>query len=317
MELSVLILAALVGIPPETTEPCLVFSKTELPAIREQVVEGQGAVVWQEILARANDYCTPGSRRYADPEKLDEPVAGARIQVLAHHFGRRLTEWVQTLGFAYHITGDHRYAEHGVEILVSAAEKLPATDERIAKSFAGARGDLIRGFAMGLDWLGEAMTEGQRRHVEETAAEYIRVILKEGNREETWWVPSHNFMGVSFGAAGCLAIKLRDHFPDEAPRWIDTCAERITTWLDEGFDEQGAYFEGTGYAHYGLTNAVLFAHALRRNGGPDLFDHPHLRQVPHFFAMSLLPGDASSTHATTPTTQDFGDPFMLRFGNGP
>ena len=55
MALSALILVTLVGIPPATTEPCLVFSKTELPAIRERVVEGQDAVVWQEILARAND----------------------------------------------------------------------------------------------------------------------------------------------------------------------------------------------------------------------------------------------------------------------
>jgi len=312
MELIALMVGTFACSLPATAEPCLVFSKSELPAIRERVVEGQDAAVWQEILARANDYCTPGSRRYADPNELDRPVEGARIQVLAHHFGRRLTEWVQMLGFAYQVSGESRYAEHGVDILVSAATKLPATDERVAKSFAGARGDLMRGFAMGLDWLGEAMTEEQRRHVEETAAEYIRVILKEGTREKTWWVPSHNFMGVSFGAAGCLAIKLRDRLPDEAPQWTDTCAERITTWLDEGFDDQGAYFEGTSYAHYGLSNAVLFAHALERDGGPDLFGHPHLRQVPHFFAMSLLPGDRAFDARNDANYAGFGDPFMLR-----
>jgi hypothetical protein len=296
-------------------EPCLVFSRMELPAIRQRVAAGQSALVWQELKARADDYCTPGSTRYADPEKVDEPVEGMRIQVLAHAFGRKLTEWAQTLGFAYQLTGDSRYADHGVEVLLAAARKLPAADERVAKSFAGARGDLMRGFAVGLDWLGEAMTEEQRRPVEEVAAEYVRVIVAEGTNEQTWWVPHHNFMGVAFGAAGCLSLKLRDRFPAEAPKWIDACAERIRTWLDKGFDDQGAYFEGTGYAAYGLTNAVLFAHALKRDGGPDLFDHPHLRQVPHFFAMSLLPGDRVFEARNDANYAGLGDPFMLRLAS--
>ena len=70
MALITLMVGTLACGPPATAEPCLVFSKTELPAIRDRVVEGQGIVVWQDVLARANDYCTPGSRRYADPDKL-------------------------------------------------------------------------------------------------------------------------------------------------------------------------------------------------------------------------------------------------------
>ena len=272
-------------------EPELVFSMSDVPALRERVKTGGHDVIWAEILARANDYCTPGSRRYGDPDGIDAPVEGARIQVLAHHFGRRLSEWVQALGFAHLITGEERFAVHGARILTAAANRLPASDPRIAKSFAGARGDIMRGFAMGLDWLGGALGPGERRLVEEIGGEYIRVILKEAGHEKTWWVPSHNFMGVSLGAAGCLSLKLRDRFPDESEAWIKACAGHVTRWLDEGFDDQGAYFEGTGYAHYGLTNAVLLAHALQRAGDPDLFEHAHLRRVPRFFAMSLLPGD--------------------------
>lgn len=318
--LTVATVGLLGGVGAVTAEPELVFSASDVPTLRERVKSGEHPVIWAEVLARANDYCTPGSRRYADPAQIDAPVEGARIQVLAHHFGRRLSEWGQALGFAYLITGEERFGVHGAKILATAAERLPASDPRVAKSFAGARGDIMRGFAVGLDWLGGTLSNEQRQQVEDTGAEYIRVILKEAKHEKTWWVPSHNFMGVSLGAAGCLSLKLRERFPDEAAAWTRDCAGLVTRWLDEGFDEQGAYFEGTGYAHYGLTNAVLFAHALGRTGGPDLFDHARLRRVPHFFAMSLLPGSREFDARNDANYAGLGDPFMSRlaeaYGDG-
>ena len=312
MQLVALIVGTLTCAAPTAPEPCLLFAKTEIPAIRQRLAAEPNTALWQDLLTKANGYCTPGSSRFADPEQIDAPAEGVRIQVLAHRFGRNLTEYMETLGFAYQLTGEKRYAVHGAKILVTAARKLPASDERVAKSFAGARGDLMRGFAIGLDWLGETMPDSQRRIVEETAAEYLRVIVKEGTQEKTWWVPHHNYMGVCFGSAGCLAMKLQDRFPREAPRWIAISSERINTWFGAGFDAEGAYYEGTSYANYGLSNAVLFAHALKRNGGPDLFHHPHLRRVPHFFAMSLLPGERVFDARNDAHYSGFGDPFMLR-----
>ena len=296
-------------------EPCLLFGPADLPALRERLQQPDVRPRWDELRAHADELCTPGARRYVDPDHLDDPREGVRIQVLAHTFGRTLTESCQTLGFAFQVTGDQRYATHGAALLDAAARRLPATDERIAKSFAGARGDVMRGFAMGLDWLAEALPDEPRRRLEETAAEYIRVILKERHAAGTWWVPYHNFMGVALGAAGCLAIRLEERYPAEAPGWIADGAAGIRLWLDQGFDEQGAYVEGTGYAHYGLTNAILFAHALKRHDGPDLFDHPRLRQVPRFFAQSLLPGEGVFEARNDANYAGLSDPFMLRLAS--
>lgn len=294
------------------TGPCLVFGRAELPALRERLLGEAARPQWEELRAHAEGLCTPGSPRYVDPERIDAPREGVRIEVLAHSFGRSLTEVCEVLGLAYQITGEDRYAAHGRAVLMAAAQRLPASDERVARSFAGARGDLMRGFAMGLDWLGEALTDDQIRTVQQTSAEYIRVILKERHAPRTWWVPYHNFMGVSLGAAGCLAIRLRDACPAEAPAWIDLCAAGVGLWLDQGFDEQGAYVEGTGYAHYGLSNAILFAHALQRHGGADLFASPRLRQVPQFFAQSLLPGEGVFDARNDANYAGLSDPFMLR-----
>ena len=38
---------------------------------------------------------------YADPERINErPAHEMRVQVIGHHFGRRLTTWMETIGFA-------------------------------------------------------------------------------------------------------------------------------------------------------------------------------------------------------------------------
>lgn len=293
-------------------EPCLVFGPAELPALRERLLGEAARPQWEELRTHAESLLTPGSPRYVDPEHLDAPREGVRIEVLAHSFGRSLTEVCEVLGLTYQITGEDRYAAHGRAVLLAAARRLPASDERIARSFAGARGDLMRGFAIGLDWLGETLTEDECRAVQQTSAEYIRVILKERLAPRTWWVPYHNFMGVALGAAGCLAIRLREACPDEAPVWIDLCVAGVGLWLDQGFDEQGAYVEGTGYAHYGLSNAILFAHALQRHGGVDLFASPRLPRVPRFFAQSLLPGEGVFDARNDANYAGLSDPFMLR-----
>ena len=294
-----------------TAGASLFFGPEDLPALRERVRSGEPARVRQAVRDRAEQLCSPGSSGYADPEEIDEG-GSERIVVRAHTYGRRLTTWAETLGFAYQLTGEPRFGEHGARILAAAARKLPVTKPVVAKAFAGARGDLMRGFAVGLDWLGDAMTPAQRQQVEHAAAGYVENILAEARRERMWWVPHHNFMGVALGGAGMLSLKLRNAFPDQAPTWRDECARQITRWFTEGFDEQGAYYEGTGYAYYGLTNAVRFADALRRAGGPDLFDHPRLRLAPRFFAMSLLPGDRVFDARNDASYAGLGDPWMLR-----
>lgn len=272
--------------------PSLVFSTGDVPRLRESVAQEELAAVWQDLRTRADRYCDPASSGYADPQRIDEaPANQVRIQILGHTFGRRLTRWVEDVGLAYQITGDQRYGKHGAAILMEAVARLPVTDSRLEKSFAGARGDIARGLAMGYDWLGELLTEPQQRQWAEVAAGYVRNILGEAQRPGTWWVPHHNFMGVAGGAAGCLALKLEPFYPDEAPGWVADCERLMRSWLDEGFDDQGAYYEGTLYSIYGLTNATLFAEALQRSGGPDLFQHPKLLRVPHFLALSLLPGE--------------------------
>jgi hypothetical protein len=310
--LSFVLLLIAFSCPDIHAQPALWFSKDDLPQLQATVQQGPEAEVWQQIRERAEDFCDPTSRHYADPEAVAQrPEREWRVQTLGHYFGRRLTDWMETLGFAYQITGDDRFARHGVLLLDAASRQLPVTDPEIGKGFAGARGDIMRGLAIGHDWLGEAMTPEQKAAWAETSAEYVRHMIAEASRERTWWRPYHNFMGVGMGAAGMLALSLQESYPEEAPDWIAFCADQIDLWFQSGFDARGAYVEGTSYGIYGLSNALRFADALRRTGGRDLMQHPHLQGLPGFYAMSLLPGEPVFDARNNANYSGFGDPTLL------
>ncbi|MGE5532125.1 MAG: hypothetical protein ACM3VW_08430, partial [Bacteroidota bacterium] len=294
-------------------QPALWFSKQDIPRLQKVIATEPEATVWRGIVQRAEQYCTPGSGAYADPAMVAKrPEPPWKVQITGHYLGRRLTTWMETLGLAYQLTGDERFARQGVLLLDAAARCLQVTEPDIAQGFAGARGDIMRGLAVGYDWLGEAMTPEQKSAWAATSAGYVRNILTEAAGEKVWWKPHHNFMGVAIGAAGLLSLQLQPQFPDEAPKWRAQCTELVRTWLEKGFDEQGAYFEGTGYAAYGLSNAIAFADALQRAGGPNLFESNRLRLVPHFFAMSLLPGERVFEARNDANYAGLDDPGMLK-----
>lgn len=294
-------------------QPALWFSKADLPRLRQTLAAEPEAAVWRAIQQRAEEYCNPKSGQYADPAAVDRrPATEWKTVVLGHYFGRRLTDWMEALGFAYQLTGDERFARQGVLLLDAGVRKLPVTEPDIAKGFAGARGDIMRGLAVGYDWLGETMTAEQKTAWAATAAGYVRSILTEQADPKTWWRTYHNFNGVAVGAAGLLALELQPYYPDEATQWRTRCAEIIAAWFEQGFDEQGAYLEGVGYSAYGLSNAIRFADALKRAGGPDLFASPRLRRVPHFLAMELLPGERVYEARNDSNYAGLDDPTLLR-----
>ena len=271
----------------QETHPRLFFSADGLPAVRQRVLAA--TAFWQLKKAEADDLIGP---KRVDPNSLKDLGGEARQAVRGHSVGRPLTEWLETLGFAYQITGEVEYGRAGAELLAAAGRDLPPDAPPVGpRSFAGARGDVLRAMAVGYDWLYGAMTEEQRSAVAEMMARYIENLLTEAESGRAWWVPNHNFIGVAIGASGLASLALTERFPERAPDWTSRCAKLIETWLDSGFDEQGAYGEGVLYAAYGLDNGLLFMDALKRAGGPDLLTHPRLRRVPHFFVQSLLPGE--------------------------
>lgn len=278
--------------------PRVLFERGQIPSLRQQVAQPQFAPVWARILAAAESYCNPASAQYADPAdpysfagKQDRMDQKRRNALLVHAIGRRLTGCMEALGFAYQLTGRKELGQHGAALLAATVERYPVSHPLVAGGFAGGRGDILRGLALGYDLVGECLDAAQRRVVVDACADYLEAFLEEFNDPKVWWYKVHNYNGVNGGAAGCLALALREDCPDRADAWVSECQKIVRRWLEAGFDEDGAYLEGVAYSSYGLSNTVLFAEALRRTKQGDLFSHPAFRKLPEFYALSLLPGE--------------------------
>ncbi len=274
--------------PEIFTAPRLLFTPEELPGLHRKISQARLRPVWENVLADARDFCDPESPRYVTPEWVAE-IPGAWL--LMH--GRNVADRLETIGFAYQMTGDEKLGRHGALLLETVARELPVTHPKIARGrvLQGARGDMLRVLATGCDWLGAAMNDEQRETVRRAALDYLNEVYDEVAPEGNVMGPYHNYNGVVMGAAGSLAIQFFDTKPEMAERVIDLSVKVIRNWLDRSIDEKGAYLEGTSYPSYGFFNVLFFAEGLKRIGRGNLLDHPHLRRLPYFYAMSLLPGE--------------------------
>ena len=278
--------------------PRLLFDRSQVDAIRQRIEKPELAPVWAKILSDAEAYCDRASNRYADPndpyplpEKQGRESQSRHDATLVHMIGRRLTQRMEAIGFAYQITGRRELGQHGAALLLATIQRYPVTDPVVAKGFAGGRGDVMRGLAIGYDLLSECLDDSQRKVVAAACADYIDSFVKEFNNPKVWWYKVHNYNGVNGGAAGCLALALSDAYPDRVGPWIAECVKIIERWLEAGFDEEGAYLEGVSYSGYGLSNTTVFADALARTGDDRISRHPTFRKLADFYALSLLPGE--------------------------
>ena len=278
--------------------PKMLFDRSQIPTLRTRITSPELAPIWERLLSNAEAYCDPKSPRYADPtDPCPLPEKGEYVgerrhnAILVHHVGRLLTNHMEAIGMAYQLTGREELGRHGAALLLATVKEYPITNPVVSKGFAGGRGDIMRGLAIGYDLLSDQLDHAQREAVAEACAGYLDFFVREFNDPKSWWYEVHNYNGVNGGAAGCLALALSDVYPDRTQGWIAECVKIIGRWLSTGFDQEGAYLEGVTYSGYGLSNAVLFADALARSGRSDLFDHPTFDKLSHFYALSLLPGE--------------------------
>lgn len=324
-----IIMVALGGsVPCHAADPLLFFQNPELPALKERIQEPQYSGLWAEALKDAEDFSDPKSDRYANPEELITTAkADAKSSLPGQNqSGRKLSVWMEALGFAYQFTGDERFSRHGVALLEAASD--PSVSLVVKEAlFPGSRGDMMKGLAIGLDLLSTAMTPEQRAKITAAAKDYLLHHVEDYSTPEGAWTTTrlrHNFNGVCGGAVGMLALALREDFPEEVPAWLNLAEKMILDWLNLGFDQDGSYVEGVLYMRYGLGNPVIFADAMwRYQKRKAILENDHFKKIPFFLAMQMLPGESefdawndSLYEVDLGGKSGVGSPFLLLFASG-
>ncbi len=263
---------------------------SDIEAVKAKLTTGQFKKQWQEYLADAEAMCDPSSSKYADPATVDGGFEQQKTATRGSLICRRLGGWMEATGFAYRLTGQEKFAIHGTALILAACEKLPVDGEIMSVNLPGGRGDMMRALAFGYTMFGDYMTAAQKGVILKTATPYIEDAISKAQDPNTGWHKHHNWNGVNGGAIGLFALAIANDHPQLSRKWTTAAVEIINRWLENGFDEQGAYLEGVSYSSYGLDNSLLFFTAMH-NKGVNLFNHPRLKRIPYFYALSLLPGE--------------------------
>ncbi len=239
------------------------------------------------LMRRADNYLK--TARAIDPRGTYGTGRGRDIGFWPRVVGIPLSDWMEKLGFAYMITGDRKYADKGIELLVQTARDFPVSHPNIQRGMPGARGHITYGMAMGCIFFGDLMSKADLDLLADVLGGYIDDYLKHFNNPKSGLYHTANHTALNGAPAGMAALYFRDR-PGFAERLEKVLSTQIG-WLNHAFDPKGMYIEGYGYARYGMTPRLLiFGWLLREAGGPDIFKNPRLAKLPEALVAKLIPG---------------------------
>lgn len=245
----------------------------------------------QQILntPRGKHLLRDADRLTETPCKIKTAVAGKFSPgVSGRLYGMPLIREVSTLGYAWRLTGNAKYARRGIDALLAFCREFPAERKEIRLSQFGGRGHIMYAMALGA-WLFEnVMTPQEKNELARCGAGYIDLFLEEAENPKVFYYKVHNWNGLAIGPCAMFAALLPE-YPGNAGRLAESL-RIVKRWLDASIDEKGGFLEGPHYLSYGGDRVFLMAWILRDRGGEDLFRLPKIQKLPAMMIQKLIPG---------------------------
>ena len=295
-------MAALSKPKRQLSRPMLFFTTEKLERLRERIAEdGMFSEAWSKLLGRAD-------RLLKEKFVSKEYAEGGTGQ--HGNYGRpssQSTNMGGTLGLAYQMTGDKRYAKKLKDALIhyghlrrwagDAHRDPPWHSELNTARFC-------YGYAVGYDSIYNFLSEDERKTI---AGSMIRLgilptlddwILGE-KRIHALDSMGHNWWSVCVSTAGLAALSLLDDEP-QAEQWVQRVSQAFPEWFyykgnvlqnkTANFDENGAFYESVSYANYALSEYLLFrlaySNVFGKSSAPDI---PLLEETGDFFVHTCYP----------------------------
>jgi len=310
--------------------PRLYFTAADVPKLRARFESNDLLrAARADLLARASSalttplteepYAAAGKGQHGNYYEADS-VAGATIE---------------TCSFAYLVTGEERFAQRAREALRHFGRYASWTGREFgtrdpAWHSALETAHFTRAFALGIDWLGDALGGEERRAACEALTRLgvepiVRDWLDPARRIHALDSMGHNWWMVCAGAAGLGALALLGE-DKRADEWLRLVVDGVPEFFSypgnvlqnkpRSFDPRGGFYESLGYADYTLRYFTYLTAALQHmfpQGFADRrFDSlpPQLRGMSEFMLYFLYPrlGDgAPAKGARDFLTVAFGD----------
>ena len=294
--------AALARPMRKLSRPMLLFTAEKLERLRKRIDEDKlFNEAWGKVLGRAD--------RLLDAKLVSKEYAeGGSGQ--HGNYGRpssQIVDMAGTLGLAYQMTGDNRYAKKLRDALIhygtlrrwagDAHRDPPWHSELNTARFC-------YGYAVGYDSIYDFLSEQDRKTI---AGSMVRLgirptlddwILGE-KRIHALDSMGHNWWSVCVSMAGLAALSLLDDVP-QAAEWVQRVSQAFPEFFyykgnvlqnkTANFDEKGAFYESVSYANYALSEYLLFrlaySNVFGKSSAPDI---PLLEVAGDFFVHTCYP----------------------------
>jgi hypothetical protein len=245
--------------------PRLFFTKEKLERLRQRIVEDATiAEAWKKLLGRADRQLGEElvSKEYAE--------SGTGQHGNYNRPSGQISDMAGTLGLAYQMTGEKRYAQKLRDALIHYSN--------LARWAGDAHNDppwhselntarFCYGYAVGYDSIYDFLTQDECKTI---AAAMIRLGILPTLDD---WVlgqkrihaldsMGHNWWSVCVSQAGLAALSLLNDEP-QAESWVRRISEAFPEWFSYqgnvlqnksiNFDRNGAFYESVSYANYAFS----------------------------------------------------------------
>jgi hypothetical protein len=284
------------------SRPMLLFTAEKQERLRRRIDENKlFSEAWDKLLGRADRLLNAKlvSKEYA------EGGAGQH-----GNYGRpssQIVDMASTLGLAYQVTGEKRYAKKLRDSLIhygtlsrwagDAHRDPPWHSELNTARFC-------YGYALGYDSIYNFLSEQEKKTI---AGSMVRLGIKPTLDD---WIlgekrihaldsMGHNWWSVCVSMAGLAALSVLDDVP-EAADWVQRVSQAFPEFFNykgnvlqnktANFDEKGAFYESVSYANYALSEYLLFrlaySNVFGKSSAPEI---PLLEKVGDFFIHTCYP----------------------------